>query len=273
MSLFQWDQNPWGQDILVRISWDLLYLSILGGALFIIAHLVFRAKNKPEAAGASSPPDAPNVPEKIVRHPLASRLFHWTMAGSMLVLLGTGFLPILGVQFDWVSIHWTAGLVLIATIVFHIIHSIFWMNLRDIWISGKDWAEWKEEVRHALGKGGAPEKKAGKYPVDHRIFHNMIALAAFAVMITGVLMMVRVENSLFARNPYLLADSTWGWVYVIHGLSAVAFVGMTMTHIYFAILPEKRWMTLSMIFGWIKKEDYLAHHDPNRWVVSKDSSD
>jgi cytochrome b subunit of formate dehydrogenase len=96
----------------------------------------------------------------------------------------------------------------------------------------------------------------------------MVVLAGFGVILTGFLMMFRVET-IFARNPYLFSDSTWGLVYVIHGLSSVAFVGMIMAHVYFAVLPEKRWMTISMIAGWITKKDFLEHHDPERWVVTE----
>lgn len=269
MSFFQWDTNPWGQEILIRISWDLFWLAAAGGALFIIGHLVYRAKfapKEPETAssGASA---AADVPDKVIRHPLASRLFHWTMAASVLTLLATGFLPVLGIQFDWVAIHWIAGLVFIGAIIFHVVHASFWLNLRDIWISRADWKEWTKEVRHALGKG-PPTPKPGKYPVDHRIYHHMIVLAGFGVMITGLLMMFRVDT-IFPRNPYLISDSAWGWVYVIHGLSSVGLVGMIMAHIYFAVLPEKRWMTISMIAGWVTKKDFLKNHDPERWVVSE----
>ena len=80
MSIFQWEQNPWGQDILVRISWDLLWLAIIGGALFVIGHFIYRVKNPPKVAEASTGSAADAVPDKVVRHTLAARLFHWTMA-------------------------------------------------------------------------------------------------------------------------------------------------------------------------------------------------
>lgn len=275
MSIFQWEQNPWGQEILVRISWDLFWLSLVGGAAFIIGHLIYRAKNpevKEEGAKAEPSPAAAGVPDKIVRHSLSSRLFHWIMSVAVFVLLVTGFFPVLGIQFNWLTIHWIAGIVLIGTILFHIVHASFWLRLRDMWISAKDWNEWKQEMRHALGKGEPPPKPA-KYPVDQRLFHHMISLAAFGVVITGIFMMLRVDTPIFARNPYLFSDGTWGVVYVIHGLSAVAFVGMIMAHVYFAVLPEKRWMTISMIAGWITKKDYLEHHDPERWVVTEKASE
>ena len=265
MSIFQWAQNPWGQEILVHVSWDLLWLSAAAAALFIVGHLIYRAKHRPETEKAPETAAA-NIPEKIVRHSVGSRLFHWSMAVAMFVLLVTAFFPILGIQFDWVKIHWIAGFVLIGTVIFHIVHSIFWLDLKNIMITGQDLKEWKQELLNALGKA-EPPPKPGKYPVDNRLFHHMVSLAAFGVMLTGLLMMVRVENPFFTRNPYLFSDWAWGIVYVIHGLSAVGFVGMIMAHVYFAILPEKRWMTKSMIAGWITRKDFLTHHDPKRWPV------
>jgi len=53
MSFFQWAQNPWGQEILVRISWDLFWLALVGGVLFVIGHLVWRSKHN--ARGAINP--------------------------------------------------------------------------------------------------------------------------------------------------------------------------------------------------------------------------
>ena len=62
-------------------------------------------------------------------------------------------------------------------------------------------------------------------------------------------------------------------MYALHGLGAVLFVLLTLTHIYFAVRPDKIWLTKSMIFGSVDREQYLAHHDPNRWNVSESSSD
>ena len=68
--------------------------------------------------------------EKIIRHLLPDRIFHWVMAVSILVLLFTGFLPIVGVKFSWVDPHWIAGIVLTIAILFHIIRAVFW---QDFW--------------------------------------------------------------------------------------------------------------------------------------------
>jgi cytochrome b subunit of formate dehydrogenase len=268
MSIFQWAQNPWGQPILVRISWDLFWVALAIGIVFVIGHLLWRARHKEASAVDVPPAKAAKIPDRIVRHSFGSRFFHWSMSVAVFALLITGFFPVLGIQFDWVTIHWIAGLLLIGTVVFHIVHATLWLRLRDIWVGSADWKEFRQSMANALGNA-PPPPKPGKYPVEQRLFHHMVSLASFGVILTGLLMMSRVENPLFTRNPYLLEDSTWGWVYALHGLSAVGLVTMIIAHVYFAVLPEKRWMTMSMIAGWITKKDYLAHHDPDRWVVTE----
>ncbi|MEE9219651.1 MAG: cytochrome b/b6 domain-containing protein [Acidobacteriota bacterium] len=276
MELFQWELNPWGQEILVRISWDLFWAAAAAGFLFIVGHLLYRrwaAKRVAEAppAPARSPGQARNIPQRVVRHPLASRLFHGVMAASMFVLLFTGFLPVLGIKFSWVAIHWISGLVLTGSIVFHIVHASFWEKLENIWISLSDMKEWWNEMKQIAGRPGPPRPKPGKYPVENKLFHHLVVLAGFGVIATGLFMMVRVETPFWTRDPYLLSEATWGLVYVFHGLSSVALVTLIMAHVYFAILPEKRWLTLSMVVGWITRKDYVENHDPARWVIQQET--
>ena len=49
-------------------------------------------------------------------------------------------------------------------------------------------------------------------------------------------------------------------------------VTLTLTHVYFAARPDKLWMTKSMVFGYVDRNTYLEHHDPERWVVSQEST-
>ena len=58
----------------------------------------------------------------------------------------------------------------------------------------------------------------------------------------------------------------WGVVYVVHGLSGVALISLVIAHIYFAIRPDKWWITMSMFNGFVNRKDYLEHHDPERWA-------
>ena len=266
MEILRTAQNPWGQDVLVGIGWDLVWLAVMASALFVLGHVAFMMTRKKAEAGeaAGSGDGSARVP----RHTLAARAFHWTMAAAMLVLLVTAFVPVLGLQFPWVTIHWIAGVALTATILYHVVHVIGWQDFWAMWVKPSDVGEGMEELKHALGAGSGEAPKApGKYAFDHKVYHHMAAAAGLGAIVTGLLMMVRIETPLWARNPYLLSDGTWGVVYVLHGLSGVALIGLVTAHIYFAVRPEKRWMTWAMINGWITREKYLAHYDTEKWVV------
>jgi len=86
-----------------------------------------------------------------------------------------------------------------------------------------------------------------------------------------MIMMSRVRQPIFTRNPYILPDTTWGLTYVLHGACGIALVGLVIAHVYFALRPEKFWITKAMIFGTITRRQYLEHHDPRRWNVRKAS--
>ncbi len=271
MNLIQWARSPWGERVPIHISWDLLWAAAIAGALFLIVHAIYVGYwAKPEAA---SPADskaaaaAARVPERVARHSFGARLFHWVMAAAMFVLVLTAFLPKVGVKFSWVTIHWIAGVVLTVSVLYHIIHATFWLDFWSIWPDKQDIEDASRRFNRAMGKPAPPPKKFGKYPLENKLFHLSVLFAGLAVILTGIFMMYRVRTPFFTRNPYLFGDMTWGVMYVLHGLAGVGFVTLIMTHIYFAVRPEKFFLTKSMIFGWISRGNYLEHHDPERWPV------
>ena len=278
MDLFQYGTTPWGQEVLIRISWDLLYLAFWAGVAFIIFHLIYAAVWLPKIARASRGsaghvPDTMSVPEKITRHTLAARLFHWVMAAAMLTLIITGFFPIVGIQFPWITIHWVAGVALAISILYHIVHATFFLDFRSIWIFPSDLKEAWARTKRQMGQQSAEIPKHGKYPLDHKLYHMAVTVAGLAVVGTGIAMLPRVETLLGPPDPYIFTDATWGVIYVLHDLGAVLFVTLTLTHIYFAVRPDKLWLTKSMVFGDVDRDRYLKHHDPRRWVVPRKSTE
>lgn len=274
MELFRQGLNPWGQEILIGVSWVLLYAAIIAGAAFIVGHAIFAAF----IARKETPPTdeqvaaaAPGAPDRIERHTSVARISHWVLAASVLTLLVTGFVPILGIKFPWVTIHWIAGLVLAVYTVFHTIHAVARGNLLSMWMGPRDIKETWQRFREVSGATEAPAPKPGKWGTENKAFHHLTAAAGLVVVATGLLMMLRVDTVFAAANPYILPDSTWGMMFVLHGLAAVVFVGAIMVHIYFALHPDKHWITWSMIRGWISKRDYVWHHDPARWPVAPKS--
>ena len=270
MDLLSWARSPWGDSVLIHISWNLFWASLVGGVLFLLAHggyMLFSPHHKRESDEVDRmEAERPGLPARIPRHSFVARVFHGVMALSMLALLFTAFLPIVGVKFAWVQWHWLAGILLTASILFHVVHATFFQDFWSIWVGPSDIPEAKAEMLREFGID-APGPKPGKYPLGNRLYHLAVMVAGLVVIVSGILMMWRVRTGLVTRNPYLMADATWGVTYVLHGLAGVGFVGLVIAHIYFALRPEKLWITKAMVFGFITRRQYLEHHDPDRWVA------
>lgn len=270
MDLLTWARSPWGEDVLIHISWSLFWASLVGGLLFLVAHagyVLFTQHHKRESSEVDRmEASMTDLPARIPRHSFVARMFHWVMAFAMLVLLFTAFLPIVGVKFAWVQWHWMAGLLLTGSIIFHVIHSSFFLDFWSIWVGPKDIPEAKIEIMREFGHD-VPGPKPGKYPLGNRLYHLVVMVAGLLVIATGILMMWRVRTGLVPRDPYIMSDAAWGYTYVLHGLMGVGFVGLVIAHIYFALRPDKFWITKAMIFGFITRRQYLEHHDPERWVI------
>jgi cytochrome b subunit of formate dehydrogenase len=268
-AITEWATSPWGQNVPIHIAWFLIWVAAIAGLLFLIVHSIYvRYFAKPEEFAGSVPPRlAAALPKQIPRHSLVARLFHWIMAAAMFTLLFTAFLPKVGVQFNWVTWHWIAGIVLTVSVLFHIIHASFWLDFWAIWPDKADLVDMTKRVRRFMGQSAPPPRRFAKYPFENKLYHGAIIATGLSVIGTGVFMLFRVRTGLFPRNPYLFNDMTWGLMYVLHGLAGVGLIALVMVHVYFAVRPEKLDITKSMVFGSMKREFYLEHYDPQRWPV------
>ena len=203
--------------------------------------------------------------DRVMRHLLVDRLYHWLTAISVLVLMGSAFLPILGIKFQWLEIHWMTGVLLAALVVFHIVRAIVWQDWRSMLIGITDGRDiWRSMLR-ALGGSGPPPAPPGKYDSLQKLYHLAMAALVLSVVGTGLLMLLKIDTPLWRRDPYWFSNDTWGIIYAIHGFAAMAMVTMVMIHIYFALRPDEWHLTRSMFRGWISRMEYLEHHDVERW--------
>jgi|KBSMisStandDraft_5_1062788.scaffolds.fasta_scaffold106845_3 cytochrome b subunit of formate dehydrogenase len=200
---------------------------------------------------ASTPAD------RVQRHKAIDRAYHWVMAIAVLILLVTAFLPILGVKFEWVGIHWVTGLVLTIIVLIHIVRACFWQNF---WAMMIDSADLKD-----------PFGKPGKYNLAQKLYHLAISVLILAVIGSGLLMWRKVDTPFWQRDPYWLSTESWGLVYALHGLAAMALVTMIVIHVYFALRPDEWHLTRSMLRGWITRKEYQDHHDPRRWSAKDEA--
>lgn len=208
--------------------------------------------------------------DRLVRHRLADRIFHWVMAASVLTLLGTGLFPILGVKFPWVLPHWIAGIVLTAALLFHIPRALIWLDRASMVIGPRDIRQAWHGLRWNLRLTDEDPAKPGKYPLLQRLYHHGTAAVVLVAVGTGLVMMKKIDTPLWKRDPYWLSSDTWGWIYVAHGVCTLVLITIIMVHVYFAVRPDKLWITRSMILGWITRTEYAEHHDPDRWSLPEE---
>lgn len=201
------------------------------------------------SAHASAPAGSGSA--RVVRHAGVDRLFHWLTALSMFVLLGTSLLPVVGVRFAWVEIHWIAGLVLCALLLFHIVRALFVQSLRVILPRARD-------MRELSGQ------RAGKYTLAQKLMHLAVSIALVTAAITGVLLMIKAGTPLFERDPYRFSLSTWGVLTVLHDASAFLSLFLVMLHVYFSLRPEKFMYLRAMVLGWVTRDEMRRHHDPEK---------
>lgn len=272
MNPITWATDPWGQSVPIHAAWSLIWVAIAAAIGFAVVHALYVALIARQLdAGHSRQPSGEAgsgaIPERVPRHSLTARVFHWVMAASMLTLLVTAFLPKVGVEFNWVAWHWIAGLVLTASILFHIIHASFYLNFWAIWPDRTDLRDAGSRLARFFGRAQAEPVRAGKYPLPNKGYHAVIVLAGLAAIFTGLFMLKRVETGIFVRNPYLFSDTTWGYVYVLHGLAGIGLIGLVTVHIYLGLRPDKLPITKGMVVGYMDKAFYLKEHDPERWAV------
>ena len=173
-----------------------------------------------------------------VRHKWLDRLFHWIMAIAVLILLFSAFLPIVGIEFDWIPWHWVAGAVLSVLILFHILRALFVQGLGTMLPRTYDFQP-----------GGYALHQEAKYDLYQKGYHWAVAAVILALIITGIPMLLKLDTIFWDRNPSLMSDLQWGYVYVVHGFASLALIFLVILHLYFNFLPEHRVLLVSMITG------------------------
>jgi len=247
MDIATYRNDVWGREVLRGVSWDLLWLVIVAAFVAIALHAIYEAMQnreaKPSSAGA-----------RVVRHNGIDRAFHWIMAISIFVLLFTGVLPIIGIEFAWLTIHWVAGIVLTVVVLFHILRSLFLKEAMKMWIGPRDFKEPFDETI-----------KPGKYSLAQKGMHAVVTVLTLVVIGSGLTMFWMIDTPWWERSNSM-AESTLGIVFFLHGISTLALIGVICMHVYFALRPEKLFYTRSMIKGWISRDELAANHDTQRWA-------
>ncbi len=197
--------------------------------------------------------------DRIQRHKLIDRIYHWVMAASIFTLLITAFFPIIGIKFAWLEIHWIAGLSLTVLVVAHIFRALFFQRLLDMVPDGKDF--------QSLTNGSV---RPGKYNLMQKLYHLGVGGLIIGAIGSGLLMFRRIDTPFWRRDPTWFDSNGWGIIYSAHDLIGMSLITMVMIHVYFALRPDEWHLTRSMFRGWITRKEYVEHHDTARWKAKEE---
>ena len=247
--IVRYKRDVWGEEVILGVSWDLLWVVAVAVLVLLAAHAIIMA------ALANKKMDKPSSEgRRVSRHDAIDRWFHWIMAGAIFALIITGVAPILGWRIAWLNIHWISGLILTFVVIVHIVRSMFWQDFMSIWLTPKD-----------FGEPFDSSLKPGKYSFEQKGMHFAVTIVAGCVIITGVLLFMQIDTPFWDRT-HSMSESSLGLTFLLHGLSTLALIALASTHIYFALRPEKIFYTRSMIKGWISEEEMAANHDTSKWT-------
>lgn len=252
MEFATYKSDVWGREVIRGVSWDLLWLVVVAAFVAIALHAIYQAMqkrgDKPSSEGT-----------RVKRHDRIDRIYHWVMAISIIALLITGVLPIIGIEFAWLELHWIAGIALTVVVLIHIIRSLFFKDAAEMKITGSDLKEPFDD-----------SKKPGKYSAAQKGMHLAVSVLTLLVIASGIVMFALIDTPWWERSN-ALSEATLGLVFFVHGITTLALIGLICLHIYFALRPEKLLYTRSMFKGWISRDELDAYHDPQRWTPDETS--
>jgi len=247
-TIASYKHDVWGQEVLLGVSWDILWLVCTTVLALIIIHAIVMAILRKKETLPS--PEG----KRVRRHDAFDRAFHWIMAASVIVLLITGVLPIIGIHFNWLNLHWIAGLILTFVIVLHIIRAVIWQDFKSMLMGPSDLMEPLDS-----------SKKPGKYSFAQKGMHWTMTILVLGVIYTGILLFLQIQTPWWERSN-AMPESELGMMFFLHGLATLALIALSAIHVYFGLRPEKRFYTRSMIKGWISEDEYAKNHDSSKWA-------
>jgi formate dehydrogenase subunit gamma len=194
------------------------------------------------------------VGREIVRHRLASRTIHWTVAAFFFLALLSGlpiWTPIFGgmaTLFGGLSVcrwlHPWAGLFFVALSLVMFVHWQRDMRLRP---SDREWLRPKKIVAYMKHQGDDPD--VGKYNGGQKLFFFAVTLGALALLISGVVLWFPLSFPQLVRALSIL----------LHEVTFILFTVAIVFHVYLgtAALPGT---FRSMTRGTVSKAWARLHH-------------
>jgi len=197
------------------------------------------------------------VGDEIVRHRLASRVIHWTVALFFFVALLRG-LPIWTPLFGWMAtffgglnvcrwLHpWSGVAFAIASVVMF----VHWISDMRLGPADREWLSPRGVMRYFEYRGD--DSQVGKYNGGQKLLFWAAELAMVGLLLSGLVMWF----------PERFGQGLREVSYVVHDVAFILFFAMIIGHIYLGTAAEPGTFG-SMVRGTVTKSWARLHHP--RW--------
>ena len=197
------------------------------------------------------------VGDEIVRHRLASRVIHWTVALFFFICLFTG-LPIWTPLFGWMAtlfgglnvcrwLHpWSGVLFALASLVMF----AHWFSEMRMDKVDREWLSPRAALKYFEYRGD--DSQVGKYNGGQKLLFWAAAIGALGLLLSGLVMWFPQQFGQWLRELS----------YILHDVAFIAFFAMIIGHIYLGTAAEPGTFG-SMVRGTVTKGWARLHHP--RW--------
>lgn len=193
------------------------------------------------------------VGNEIVRHKLASRLVHWSVAFFFFLSVITG-LPIWTPVFGWMAslvgglhvcrwLHPWAGVIFV---VLALVEFVYWLPEMHLEPNERDWAGpavWKY-LRYQ-----SDDSEVGKYNGGQKLFFFAVSLGALGLLVSGLVMWFPLAFGQILRETAI----------ILHDITFILFGAAIVWHIYLGTAAEPGTFD-SMVRGTVTKAWARLHH-------------
>ena len=253
-----------------RLDDWIFWAFVLAGLAFCLVHAARRAYRQPAptASPEISAPQTTAEEDEIRRHTLFQRIYHWSNAIAILILVISGWMiyqtpgsPESAAAGPFAWHRWGVAFLLVG-ILFHLIYESF--IARDPNPMVFNFSEIRKILAIFKNFFGVSKfyPMAGKYHPGQIFFHWTVAANILALILTGFVLWKPFRDLL----PLPFFGLGWNFIFycrLLHGLFAATLIASLMGHIYFALFIKKNWTeTQSMVTGRIPAREYFQTHLP-----------
>jgi formate dehydrogenase subunit gamma len=197
---------------------------------------------------------------ELLRHPVYTRILHWSVAVSFILALLSGFAIYSPWLFSWLAPIFGGGAMTRFLhpwfgLVFNILFFFQFVN----WFVPMRWtandSRWMKRIKsYVLNREPVEQRETGFFNAGQKLYFWAIAASALVFLLTGI--------------PLWFDDAVPRWLvavsYVLHDIAALVMLGGFIIHIYEGTAAQPGTFR-SMVDGTVTKEWAWTHHP--RWYA------